>query len=325
MNQPRASVLIPVKNGGPLLGDVLDAILGQKAPWPFEVLIVDSGSTDGSVELARSKGVEVATIPPNEFGHGRTRNALAAKSKGEFLVFLTQDAKPASDHWLLSLVEGCDAEPSVAGAFGPHRAYPEARHITHRELATHFAGFGAELTLTRMDDEARFKIDEGYRQYLHFFSSNNSCIRRAVWEKLPLPEVAFAEDQTWALEAISAGYSKAFVPEAVVFHSHDFGVWETFQRNFDEARSFERYFGYQMQSALPSALRSSVGLARRDYLWLKQAGVRGWSLLKNSVYMGGIELARTTGQLLGTRHQSLPAWVQRLVSRDQQMQTKGSA
>ena len=320
----RASVLIPVKNGGALLGDVLDAVLAQETAWPFEVLVVDSGSTDGSVEVAQSRHVNFAAIPPQEFSHGGTRNLLARRSRGEFLVFLTQDAKPASNGWLASLVAGCDSDPSVAGAFGPHRAYPAARHITHRELDAHFAGFGASLNVTRIEDPQRFENDPGYRQYLHFFSSNNSCIRRAVWEKLPLPEVLFAEDQTWALEAMKAGYSKAFVPDAVVFHSHDFGVWETFQRNFDEARSFERYFGYEMQSGMPGTLRSAAALARRDYSWLRQAGLTGVRLFKNSVYMCGIELARTLGQLFGTRHRSLPSWFQRLASRDQQMQTKGA-
>ena len=141
---------------------------------------------------------------------------------------------------------------------------------------------------------------------------------------MPLPEVLFAEDQSWALEAMKAGYSKAFVPDAVVFHSHDFGVWETFQRNFDEARSFERYFGYEMQSGMPGTLRSAAALAHRDYSWLRQAGLTGVRLFKNSVYMCGIELARTLGQLFGTRHRSLPSWFQRLASRDQQMQTKGA-
>lgn len=320
----RASVLIPVKNGGPLLAEVLDAVLAQQAPWPFEVLVIDSGSSDGSVEIARSRGVDVTTIPPQEFSHGGTRNALAQRARGAFLVYLTQDAKPASDQWLVNLVEGCDANDSVAGAFGPHRAHRGARHVTHRELDEHFAGFGKSLTLTRLDDKARFESDPGYRQFLHFFSSNNSCIRRSVWEKLPLPDVAFAEDQTWALSAIKAGYSKAFVPEAVVFHSHDFGVWETFQRNFDEARSFERYFGYKLQTGVVGAMRSSAMLARRDYSWLRAAGLNGWRLVKNSAYMVGIEFARTAGQLLGTRHQTLPAWLQRRVSRDQQMQSKGS-
>lgn len=325
MNDVRASVLIPVKNGGPLLGDVLDAILAQQAPWAFEVIVVDSGSRDASVELVRQRGIRCEIIAPHEFGHGRTRNYLASLAKGEFLVFLTQDARPASVHWLRHLVEACDSEDLVAGAFGPHRAHPQARHVTHCELDQHFAGFGREPSVVRMEDRARFTSDPGYRQWLHFFSSNNACIRRSVWERLPLPDVAFAEDQTWALRAIEAGYGKAYAPEAVVFHSHDFGLWETLQRNFDEARSFNLYFGYRIQDSMLRALRSGLQLAKRDFGWLRNGGLSGWRLLKNALYMGFIELARVTGQYLGTQHDRLPTWVLRSVSRDEQLQRAGSA
>lgn len=320
MMVPRASVLIPVKNGGALLGEVLDAVLAQSTPWPFEVVVVDSGSRDGSVECARQRGVRVELIPAAEFGHGRTRNYLASLSRGDFLVFITQDARPADAHWLRHLVEGCDSAPDVAGAFGPHRAHPGARHVTERELAEHFAGFGSVLSRVQLEDRERFDREVGYRQWLHFFSNNNSCLRRSVWEKLPFPDVMFAEDQTWMLSAIKAGYAKAFVPEAAVYHSHDFGVWETLQRNFDEASSFQRDFGYDMQRSLARTLASAVLLARRDARWLRQAGVRGWSWLKHSAYMAGIELARTLGQFLGTRHQSLPVWLLRVISRDQALQ-----
>lgn len=320
MMVPRASVLIPVKNGGTLFGEVLDAVLAQSTPWPFEVIVVDSGSRDGSVECARQRGVRVEVIPAAEFGHGRTRNYLASLSRGDFLVFITQDARPADAHWLRHLVEGCDSAPDVAGAFGPHRAHPGARHVTERELTEHFAGFGSVLSRVQLEDRERFDREVGYRQWLHFFSNNNSCLRRSVWEKLPFPDVMFAEDQTWMLSAIKAGYAKAFVPEAAVYHSHDFGVWETLQRNFDEASSFQRDFGYDMQRSLARALASAVLLARRDARWLRQAGVRGWSWLKHSAYMAGIELARTLGQFLGTRHQSLPAWLLRVISRDQALQ-----
>ena len=325
MNPIHASVLIPVKNGGHLLGEVLDAVLAQQTPWPFEVIVMDSGSSDGSVALARARGVRVEAIPAAEFGHGRTRNLLASMSTGQFLVFLTQDAKPASPHWLKNIVQGCDSEPSVAGAFGPHIAHPQARHVTHCELRQHFAGFGDRISVVRMDDPVRFAADPGYRQWLHFFSDNNSCIRRSVWEKLPLPDVAFAEDQTWALRAIEAGYAKAFVPDAVVYHSHDFGIWETLQRNFDEARSFNRYFGYRIQDSLPQALKSAVHLALRDRSWLQSGGLRGWRLFKNAGYMACIELARVLGQYLGTRHDRLPAWLLRSVSRDEQLQRVGAA
>ncbi|WP_273360840.1 glycosyltransferase family 2 protein [Simplicispira suum] len=316
----RASVLIPVKNGGALLGDVLDAVLAQHAPWPFEVIVMDSGSTDGSVDLVRSRGVRCETIAPEKFGHGRTRNQLASLSGGEFLVFITQDARPASADWLRHLVEACDAEPDVAGAFGPHLAHPDARAVTQRELAQHFAGFGQTQSVVRLEDQARFASDPGYRQWLHFFSNNNSCLRRSVWETLPFPEVAFAEDQTWALSAVEAGYGKAYAPQAAVFHSHDFGIWETLQRNFDEARSFQRSFGYDMQRSSLRALASAGLLARRDAGWLREAGLRGWGWVKKSAYMAGIELARTSGQFLGTKHRRLPAWLLGIISRDQALQ-----
>lgn len=325
MTNVRASVLIPVKNGGPLLGEVIDAILQQQTPWPFEVIVVDSGSKDDSVALVRARGVRCEQISPQEFGHGRTRNYLASLSVGEFLVFVTQDAKPATADWLYNMVMGCDSDPAVAGAFGPHRAYPHARHVTHCELSQHFAGFGDKLSVVRLEDRARFVTDPGYRQWLHFFSSNNSCIRRSVWEQLPLPEVAFAEDQTWALRAIEAGHAKAFVPDAVVYHSHDFGVWETLQRNFDEARSFNLYFGYRIQDHLPRALRLAAHLAKRDLDWLRSGGLRGWRLFKNAGYMACIELARVVGQYLGTRHDRLPFWLLRSVSRDEQLQRAGAA
>ena len=133
----RASVLIPVKNGGELLGRVLDAVQAQVTPWDFEILVVDSGSKDGSVDHVRSRRIRMDSIPAASFGHGRTRNQLAAMSRGEFLVYLTQDAMPTSSSWLQALVEGCDTAPDVAGAFGPHIAYESARYTTKRELELH--------------------------------------------------------------------------------------------------------------------------------------------------------------------------------------------
>lgn len=322
---PRTSVLIPVKNGGSLLGEVLDAVLAQRAPWPFEIIVMDSGSTDGSVELVRARSVRCETIAPDKFGHGRTRNQLASLSMGQFLVFITQDARPTSVDWLRQLVDACDSAPDVAGAFGPHIAHPYARAVTQRELAQHFAGFGAEQSVVRLDDKERFARDPGYRQWLHFFSNNNSCLRRSVWERLPFPDVAFAEDQTWALAAVEAGYGKAYAPQAAVYHSHDFGIWETLQRNFDEARSFSHSFGYRVQPSLLRALASGMQLARRDACWLRDQGLVGWALLNQVGFMACIELARVIGQFLGSRHQQLPRFVLQSVSRDERLQRTGAA
>ena len=318
----KASVLVPTKNGDKLWAEVLDAVLQQSAPWPFEVLVVDSGSTDDTVAATLSKGVRCEQIPPEQFGHGRTRNQLAAMAQGEFLVFITQDAKPAGASWLAELVAACESGPEVAASFGPHIAYPQARTITQLELSAHFAGFGASVNTVRLEDPARYATDVGYKQFLHFFSSNNACIRRTVWAQIPLPEVVFAEDQTWAKQAIEAGFAKAFAPHAAVYHSHDFGVVETLRRNFDESRCFATYFGYRLQPSLPGVFRNAAALSLRDAHWLRNHGLTGVRWLAESGYMCLIEAARMIGQYLGTHHQRLGAVLSAVVSRDESLKRK---
>ena len=86
------SVVIPVKDGAEYLAEVLAAVRAQEPG--IELLVIDSGSRDDSVELARAAGAEVLEIAPESFGHGRTRNLGAEQTGGELICFLTQDATP---------------------------------------------------------------------------------------------------------------------------------------------------------------------------------------------------------------------------------------
>ena len=158
---PRASVVIPVKNGGELLVRVLERILAQDTPWPFEVLVIDSGSRDGSQARVREFGVRLHEIPPAEFGHGRTRNLGVSLTRGAAVAFLTQDALPADEHWLRRLVEATELAPDTAGAFGPHLPYPDCNPITARELALHFQGFGESPNVVRLEDPERYAREPG--------------------------------------------------------------------------------------------------------------------------------------------------------------------
>src|SRR5690242_9063488 len=100
----KATVIIPTKNGGDLFRSVLQRVLEQQTPWPFEVLVVDSGSSDGTVEFVRTQPtVRLHTIEPQQFGHGRTRNLAISLARGEFAALITQDALPAHDQWLFEL------------------------------------------------------------------------------------------------------------------------------------------------------------------------------------------------------------------------------
>lgn len=259
----RASVVIPTLNGGQLLLDVIERLKQQRFPDAYEIIIVDSGSSDGTVEkIEADPHVRLHRIPPSEFGHGRTRNLGVELSSGEYVAFLTQDALPLSSEWLADYVMLMDHFPRAAGAFGPHKAWPDASPFIARDIDAHFQQFRkGPLNVDRMTDLKRYESgDERWRQFLHFYSDNNSCLRRSVWEQVPYRDVEFGEDQVFADDIIAAGYSKLFVPSAYVYHSHDYDFDEALKRAETEARFFYESFGYvlmpdkaQMQSALAAA------------------------------------------------------------------------
>ena len=118
------SVAIPVLNGRPLLDEVLKAVSEQDVDRPVELLVADSGSTDGSRELARGCDATIIDIRRDCFSHGHTRHLLSRRASGKHIAFLTQDAVPASSNWLANLLEGFGAASDVALVFGPYRTTP---------------------------------------------------------------------------------------------------------------------------------------------------------------------------------------------------------
>jgi rhamnosyltransferase len=317
---PHCTVVIPTKNAMPLFRRVLPAVLGQRTPWRFDVLVIDSGSSDGTDTYAEAQpGVRVMRIPTAEFGHGRTRNRAIAATAAPFVALITHDAEPVDADWLANLVAPFAQDARIAGVFGRHAAWPDADPFTRRDLDGHFAGFLAHpLVLDRETDAARYASDLGWRQLLHFFSDNNACLRRSVWEAIPYPDVEFAEDQVWARTIIEHGWRKAYAPDAVVYHSHDYGVFERLQRAFDEARSFHRDFGYDLAPSLPAALRSIVWLMARDGWFALRGPGRGAKLAALPKRLAQ-DVMLVLGHCLGNRHQRLSPGLQAWLSRDRQI------
>ena len=120
------SVLIPVKDGGSDLRRCLEGIARQRTDEEVETLVVDSGSSDGSPELARSSGARVLEVEPVGFRHGATRNLAANAARGDVLVFTTQDAYAADESWLERLCAPLRAENGLAGVYGRQIAHDEA-------------------------------------------------------------------------------------------------------------------------------------------------------------------------------------------------------
>ena len=246
---PKASVIIPTYNGGAIFRTVLDAVEKQRAPWPFEIVIVDSGSNDGTAAFCRERGVTIfREIPKSEFQHGRTRNFAISLSSGEYVALLTQDALPTNDFWLYNFVTLLDKYPRAAGGFGRHAAYPHMSPFVRRDIEQHFKQFADHpIAISKYTDMQRWNDnDVRWKQFLHFFSDNNACLRRSVWDKIPYPEIDYGEDQLWALQIVAAGHQKVYAPSAVVYHSHDYNEAETRERARIESRFFKEKFGYDL-------------------------------------------------------------------------------
>ena len=296
----KVTVSILTKNPGEHFKEVLASVFEQETPWDFEILIIDSGSSDGTVEyISNVQGVRLVQIPSAEFGHGRTRNLALELSTSEFVAMLTHDAKPADKFWLKNLVAAIDANNRIAGAFGRHIAYPDASTLVKRDIERHFDGFLAHPMVLTLDDRRRYETDQGYRQLLHFFSDNNAILRKSVWEKIPYPDVNFAEDQIWAQRVLEAGYGKAYVDSAAVYHSHNYGLKDTLRRSYDEAVAFKDLFGYELVSGLAMAILQSIRCTLADIRYLMSVDRAGdfFAVIKAPF----LNLSKQLGYWLGVR------------------------
>ncbi len=268
-NPIKVTVVILTKNPGAIFKDVLKATLYQLAPWEYEVLVVDSGSSDGTVDFIKQfPQVTLFEISPAEFGHGKTRNFAVSKAKGTYVAMLTHDAKPFNQDWLFNLVKPLDEHPEAAGVFGRHEAYPDHNIYIQRDMKMHFNSFLQWPAVMGMEDPERYEREEGYRQVLHFFSDNNACLRKEVWKKIPYPDVNFAEDQLWAKAIIEAGYKRVYADDAVVYHSHDYSVKDTFRRSFDESRALKSLFDYDLCPSAKHGIKQIYACAKSDLNYL---------------------------------------------------------
>ena len=304
MSATVVTVAIPVLNGGGQLLGTLAAVRNQSLEAEVELLVADSGSTDGSREAAVGHGARVIDVPSGEFGHGRTRNLLLREARGAHVALLTQDSEPTGGDWLARLLEGFGLAPDVALVYGPYLPRPGASAAVRREIERWFSSLTPGVERLAVGERELAAVELMGRR--GFFSDANACILRSAWERVPFRDIAYAEDRALALDMLRAGYAKVYEPRAAVLHSHEYRADERFRRAFDEWRGLREVYGWREPAGpgrLLSQLRGELGSLRRE-----GAGVRTLALAAAN------ELARFAGAVLGSRAVSLPAPLQRRLS-----------
>jgi GT2 family glycosyltransferase len=147
-----------------------------------------------------------------------------------------------------------------------------------------------------------------------FFTDANACVSRAAWERVPFRAVPYAEDRVLALDMLRAGYAKAFVPGAAVWHSHDYSGVEQVRRCFDEWRGLREVYGWREPASpahLARQLRGALGQARRE---LNREGASSTRRRTTLAAASRHHVERLAGAVLGSRADLLPAGVRRRLS-----------
>ena len=137
LSSSKVSVVIPTLNAGSGFEELLKGLFVQEARFDYEVLVIDSGSTDGTAELARRYGASVHRISEDEFDHGATRNLGVSLSGGEYVAFIVQDAMPLDEAWLAAMVEKRDGMQLLApvGYSSSHGPPSAARQLAPAQRA----------------------------------------------------------------------------------------------------------------------------------------------------------------------------------------------
>jgi rhamnosyltransferase len=283
LERPQASILIPTHHPGPGIQRVLEKVATQRTDHAFEVVIVDSNSPPDDVARMRSYPVRFHQISAAEFGHGRTRNLLASLATADILLFLSQDAEPASEDWLECLLDAL-RDSRVAGAYARQiprsGADPLIRFFLERT-------YGPQPVWRKLPVSMAISIDD------IFFSNVSSAIRKEIWRQHPFrDDIVMSEDQYWAFDVLNAGYDVVYVPEARVYHSHNYTLPMLFRRNWQSGASLR---GLIADS--PAAIaRRGVSYVLDQARFLVRSGRAYWL-----PYMVMYEATKAAGFSLGMR------------------------
>ncbi|WP_027713859.1 glycosyltransferase [Desulfuromonas sp. TF] len=233
---PKASIIYLTKNGGELFRQSLDSVFHQECDFPFEVVVVDSGSTDGTLEFLERYPVRLVQIAPGEFNFGLTRDYGFSLGAGEIIVSLSQDAVPAGSAWLQTLCTPF-ADPEVAVAQGVE-AIPGDREVF----------FWDRIRLSYYTRETvRWKMrHEGVG-----LSFVNCALRKSVWMENPMGPVEMSEDKIFQRNLARHGHRIVLVPEAEAWHGHQY------DRRSLEKRSRNEGLGWRLVD---------IDYSRRDML-----------------------------------------------------------
>lgn len=298
------SIVIPTKDGGSLFEQVLQGLKAQTYPGKVEILVIDSGSADGTEKTAERYGAKVHMIAPETFNHGLTRNLCIELASGEIIVLMTQDAVPADEHLLENLASGFNLSDKVAGVYARQIPRPEADVITQRNLNGWLTG-RSEVEVRRLVHESEYIAMTPLEKYF-FCNFDNVCsaISRQAWEELPFEKNSFGEDIEWSRRALLNGWDIVYQPTASVVHSHDRSLAYEYKRTYVCHRKLYELFGLRCVPSARDTIDSIVQATLSDWRYVLIHEHRSLEKLRLLLKIPALSVASVMGQYWGARDEA---------------------
>lgn len=203
MNAIKCSIIIRSYNEEKHIGKLMDGIQQQNIFEDLEIILVDSGSTDRTVQIAKSKGAGIVQISPQEFSFGRALNLGCRQAKGEFLLFASAHVYPVYNNWVQKMIQPFSNE-KVALVYG-------------RQTGNHLTKYSEHQLFKKW-----FPETSNYNQSTPFCNNANAAIRKCLWEEQPYDELLTGlEDLDWATKIQKKGYQVVYEAHATIVHVHE--------------------------------------------------------------------------------------------------------
>ncbi|MBE0568172.1 MAG: glycosyltransferase family 2 protein [Deltaproteobacteria bacterium] len=253
MKETLVSIVLLTKNAGKEFVKTLEAISRQDVDFPFEIIVLDSGSTDGTLELSGKYDARIYRIPPAEFNFGLTRNHGFSLASGDFIVTISQDVVPFDKSWLEKMVSPFLTDKNVVAVQGK-TVVPGKSEVFYWEKKGFFY----------FTSESRNWIEK-YKCGLSFV---NCAVRRDFWEKHQLGSIPFSEDKVFQKMIHDSGMDIYVAKDAICFHGHQYSFKSLIDRLKNEGVGW-RTAGvrYGLKDCLSDIY---------DNKWMIRNGFGGW-------------------------------------------------
>ena len=229
---PAVSVVMRSFNEAWAIGDTIRQLMAQDFAGEIELIVIDSGSSDGSLAIIKDfKPARLIQIPLGSYVPGVVLNQGARAASHDWIIYLNADATPVGRNWLTDLLAPGLANPRIGAVF--------SRQIPRPDCQAVFAH----------DYDRCFGPNRESAGWDHFFSMVSCVTHRAVIEQVPIREdLQYAEDDEWTRRLITHGYEIIYAPESVVMHSHNYTLHQAYKRAFGDAMAMAAVSNHHPQT-----------------------------------------------------------------------------